>query len=74
MALRLPTLTRDEFEDLDEEAAAALITGRYRALSNGGCASEAAVLFAVYPQIAVDDALSLLSRGCPAETALRILL
>lgn len=70
----IPTATRQEFLELDDEDAAALIAARYRALSALGCDAEAAVVVAVHPEIGVVEACDLIRRGCDPRTAVRILL
>ena len=71
---QIPTLTREEFEELHHEAAVALIRARFDALVHAGCGLEPAAIFAVHPEVKVADALRLLRLGCPPRTALRILL
>ena len=70
----IPTLTREEFERLDNDVAAALLRARFEALVEAGCGYEAAVIVAAHPEIALTQAVGLLRRGCPARTAVRILL
>ncbi len=67
------TITPEEFEQLDDETAETIVLERYRALVAVGLDVEAAVIFAVHPEIELPGAMDLLLRGCPAETALRIL-
>ena len=70
----IPTVTADEFEALDDEVAETLIRARFFALTSVGCEPEDAVVVAVHPQVPLDAACALVSRGCPGRTALRILL
>ena len=67
-------LPRPEFLALDAERAARLVGSRYDVLRAAGCDPEAAVVVAVHPEVGVGDALGLIHRGCPARTALAILL
>jgi hypothetical protein len=67
-------VTRQSFESLDTENAARLLRARFAALADAGCDIEDAVVIAVHPEVAIEDALDLLRRGCPASTALRIVL
>ena len=73
MAL-LPHVTRDEYERLDENAKLWLVRARHRALLFAGLDNADAALLAAHAEVAVEDALALVRRGCPARTALRILL
>ncbi len=74
MTLRPPSVSKDVFEKLDAESATALLESRFQFLSDAGCTTEEAVLMAVHAEVEVEEALRLLSRGCPARVALRILL
>jgi hypothetical protein len=73
MAL-VPHVTRAEYEHLDEGAKLWLVKARHRALLLAGLDNADAALVAAHVEIAVEDALALVRRGCPARTALRILL
>lgn len=70
----IPILTTDEFEDLDSSTAAELLRIRYRALADAGVEPGEAALVAAHPDVDLERALALVRRGCPARTALRILL
>lgn len=72
--LRVPKVTKDEFEELDGDAAVELLTIRYRALADAGFQREEAALVAVHPEVDVEGVVALVRRGCPVRTALRILL
>ncbi len=74
MTLWRRSLSKDLFESLDPESATALLESRFQFLSDAGCTTEEAVVMAVHTEVEVEDALRLLSRGCPVRTALRILL
>lgn len=63
-----------EFELFGEDEAESFIRGRFLSLADGGYDPQAALLMAVQPEIDVDVATAILRKGCPPETALRILL
>ena len=71
---RVPTITKDEFEKMDADAATWLLKVRYRALADAGVEQGEAALVAVHPEVDVAAAISLVGRGCPARTAIRILI
>ena len=72
--LPVPRVTKDEYEQLEEGAKAWLLRTRYRALKDAGIARGEAAVVAAHPEVDLQEAFALLSRGCPARTALRILL
>ena len=51
-----------------------IICSRLRALEDAGYPWDDALLLATHIEIDIAEARSLLRRGCPAKTALRILL
>ena len=71
---RSPATCAAEFELFDENEAESFIRGRFLSLGDGGYDPQAALLLAVRPEIDVDQATEILRKGCPPETALRILL
>jgi len=67
-------MTAAEFELLDQPEAECVIRWRLRSLGEAGYGFDAALTLAVQPEVDLHLAADLLSRGCPPETALRILL
>jgi hypothetical protein len=69
----IPLLTPEEFESLATDDAADLLRERFRTLINRGLSVEAAVIVGIHAEIDIDAATNLIRRGCPLETAVRIL-
>jgi hypothetical protein len=67
-------ITAAEFELLDESAAESLICWRFEELMESGYELGDALRLAVATHVDVHRAADLLRRGCPVETAMRILL
>lgn len=63
-----------EFELLDETEAEGIICWRFHVLMDGGFELEDALRLAVATHVDLNHASDLIRRGCPPETALRILL
>lgn len=72
--LRVPKVTKEEFEQLDNPTRVALLKIRYGALTEAGLDRGEAALVAAHAEIDLEEAIVLVRRGCPARTALRILL
>ncbi len=69
----IPVISPEKFESLEADDAAVLLRERFRGLLRLGHNVEAAVIIGVHPEVDVREATSLTLRGCPAETAVRIL-
>jgi|GraSoiStandDraft_27_1057306.scaffolds.fasta_scaffold266426_1 hypothetical protein len=67
-------MTAAEFELLEENDVERIICSRFRALEDAGYPWDDALVLATHVEVGIADARSLLRRGCPAKTALRILL
>jgi hypothetical protein len=67
-------MTAAEFELLGDEEVELILCHRLHALKDAGFAWDEALVLATHVEIDLRDARSLLRRGCPPETALRILL
>lgn len=67
-------MTAAEFELLEESDVERIICSRLRALEDAGYPWDDALVLATHIEIGIADARSLLRRGCPPKTALRILL
>ena len=65
------TIPAVEAEDIDEIVA--VLRWRFRNLVQSGYGLEEAAVLASHPQIDLHEALDLVERGCPPETAVRIL-
>jgi len=63
--------SQDEFLALEAEK---VIAARYSAMRALGCDAEAAVVVAVYPEIAIEAAVELLECGYESGTVVGILL
>ena len=74
VVLQIPTVTSEEFEELDVSAAVALLHARYRTLADAGFDCDEALVVAVHPELDLGEVIALLDRGCPVRTVLRILL
>ena len=67
-------MTVEEFEVLQESEAEHLLRVRLRELIAAGFDWDQALVLATHIEVDPERARDLLRRGCPAETALRILL
>lgn len=63
-----------EFEELAEDEIVFLIRCRLAELERAGCDSPDCVVLASRADVGLEQAADLISRGCPADLALRILL
>jgi hypothetical protein len=67
-------MTAAQFVQLDEVEAEAVMCWRLDMLMRAGYDAADAVVLALQVEIDLHVATALISRGCPSETALRILL
>jgi hypothetical protein len=67
-------MTAAEFELLDETEAELVIGWRFHELGVAGYDLDAALLLATRAYVDLHVAVDLVRRGCPPETALRILI
>jgi hypothetical protein len=67
-------MTAAEFELLDESEAHAILGWRFRALSEAGYELAEALTLTTATDVDLHLACDLIRRGCPPETAVRILL
>ena len=67
-------MTAAQFEKIDETEAEAILRWRFDELVRAGFDVGSALLLASHVEIDLHYATGLLRRGCPSETALRILL
>ena len=67
-------MTAAQFELLGEAEAESILTWRFDALARAGYQSGDALMLATRIEVDLHAATDLLGRGCPPETALRILL
>jgi hypothetical protein len=67
-------MTAAQFEQLEEETAVEVLRWRFDVLMRAGFDMEQAAALAANVEIDLHLAADLLGRGCPPETALRILL
>jgi hypothetical protein len=67
-------MTAAQFEKIDETEAEAILRWRFDELVRAGFDVGSALLLASHVEVDLHDATGLLRRGCPSETALRILL
>jgi hypothetical protein len=67
-------MTAAQFETIDETEAEMILRWRFDELVRAGYDIGSALLLASHVEIDLHHASTLLRRGCPAETALRILL
>lgn len=67
-------MTAAQFELLDEVEAESILRWRFESLMHAGSAAVDALILVSYVDIDLHTATDLLARGCPGETALRILL
>ena len=66
-------MTAAQFERLDETEAETILRWRFHNLANAGYRPEAAARLAAKVEIDLHEACELVARGCPPETAIRIL-
>lgn len=66
-------MTAAQFEQLEEEAAVEVLRWRFDVLMRAGFDMEQAAALAANVEIDLHLATKLLARGCPPDTALRIL-
>jgi hypothetical protein len=67
-------MTAAQFETIEEAKAEAILRGRFNVLVRSGYDIDSALLLASHVEIDLHDAVTLVQRGCPSETALQILL
>jgi hypothetical protein len=67
-------MTAAQFEEIDETEAEMILRWRFDELVRAGYDIGSALLLASHVEIDLHNASSLVQRGCPSETALRILL
>ena len=67
-------VTAAQFETIDETEAEMILRWRFDELARSGYDVDSALLLASHVEVDLHDASALLRRGCPPETALRILL
>ncbi len=67
-------MTAAQFELIDETEAEAILRWRFDELVHAGYDIGSALMLASHVEVDLHDASALLRRGCPSETALRILL
>ncbi len=67
-------MTAAQFETIDETEAELILRWRFDELIRAGYDIGSALLLASHVEIDLHDASGLTRRGCPAETAVRILL
>jgi hypothetical protein len=71
---REPAMTAAQFELIDETEAEAILRWRFEELVRSGYDVGSALVLASHVEVDLHDASALPRRGCPSETALRILL
>jgi hypothetical protein len=67
-------MTAAQFETIDETEAEAILRWRFDELVRAGYDIGSALLLASHIEVDLHEASTLVARGCPSETALRILL
>jgi hypothetical protein len=67
-------VTAAQFELIDETEAEAILRWRFEELVRSGYDIGSALVLASHVEVDLHDASALTRRGCPPETALRILL
>jgi len=67
-------VTAAQFEMIDETEAEMILRWRFEELVRAGYDIGSALVLASHVEIDLHDASSLTRRGCPSETALRILI
>jgi hypothetical protein len=66
-------MTAAQFEELEVDAAADVLAWRFDTLCRAGFDLEASAILATSIEIDLHDAVTLVERGCPPATAVRIL-
>lgn len=66
-------MTAAQFEELDESDAVEVLRWRFGVLLRAGFDFDQAAMVAAHVDVDLHEAVELLDRGCPAETAIRIL-
>jgi hypothetical protein len=66
-------VTAAQFETIDETEVEMILRWRFEELVRAGYDVGSALLLASHVEIDLHDASELVRRGCPSETALRIL-
>ena len=67
-------MTAAQFELIDETEAEAILRWRFEELVRAGFDVGSALVLASHVEVDLHDASDLARRGCPSETAVRILL
>ena len=67
-------MTAAQFEAIDETEAEMILRWRFDELVRAGYDVGTALMLASHVEIDLHDATELVHRGCPADTAVRILL
>ncbi len=67
-------MTAAQFEQIDESEAEAILRWRFEELVRAGYDVGSALVLASHVEVDLHQASSLARRGCPPDTALRILL
>ena len=67
-------MTAAQFEAIDETEAESILRWRFDVLVRAGYDVGTALLLASHVEIDLHDATGLVRRGCPTDTAVRILL
>ncbi len=67
-------MTAAQFEAIDETEAEAILRWRFDELTRAGYDVGSALMLASHVEVDLHTASGLVRRGCPPETALRILL
>ncbi|MBA2741221.1 MAG: hypothetical protein H0U46_04335 [Actinobacteria bacterium] len=67
-------MTAAQFEAIDESEAEMILRWRFDELARAGYDVGTALLLASHVEIDLHEATALVRRGCPADTAIRILL
>jgi hypothetical protein len=67
-------MTAAQFEQLDETEATEVLRWRFERLVRAGYDLEQSAVLAAHVEIDLHVAIALVDRGCPGETALRILI
>jgi hypothetical protein len=67
-------MTAAQFEELEEETAVEVLRWRFDVLLRAGFEVDQAATLAAHVEVDLHSAADLVTRGCPGDTALRILL
>jgi hypothetical protein len=67
-------MTAAQFEQLEETEAAEILRWRFEVLVRAGYDMEQSAVLAAHVEVDLHDAVDLIDRGCPGDTALRILM